>query len=261
MTQMRRQTTPYLVGLALTLSIFTSCLISWEIPTGSGATTATRDPDKLHIPQNLLDEDATRDLAIDCARIANHFAQDSSQNHMWSVVFGAAQVIGAGVGTAATATAFAKSDAPDSTARKIAAASVAIAAIATALDKAKDPGAVSDREAASSFRIGALMLQASTVLNDDTKTLVKPPSKRPSKTAVREAAKEAAQKAAILLATCQDPKDVNLNTTRTELTVLLKEMQAAQEALAKVRASADAGGEPTDGGAPETDAVSAGDAH
>ncbi|HEX2658913.1 MAG TPA: hypothetical protein VHU40_11605, partial [Polyangia bacterium] len=110
----------YLLGLfSLTLSTSLSCLISWEIPTGAGASGTNRDPDKLHIPQNLLDEDATRDLALNCARIANHFAQDSSQNHLWSVVFGAAQVVGAGVGTAATATAFAKSDAPDSTARKI----------------------------------------------------------------------------------------------------------------------------------------------
>jgi hypothetical protein len=235
----------------LTLSIFASCMISWEIPGTPGPTASGGDRDSLHIPQNLLDDEATRDLALDCARIANHFARDSSQNHVWSIVFGAAQVVGAGVGTAATATAFSGSDGNDSLSRKVAAISFGIAAIATALDKAKEPGAMSDRQAASSFRIGALMLQASTVLNDDTKTLVKPPSKRPGKSAVREAAKEAAQRAAILLATCQDPKDVNMNTTRTELTQLLKDMQDAQVALSKVRAAADAGGDQgtPDGGA------------
>jgi|GEM_PF-5181685 len=249
------------IGLvALTLSISTSCLIHWEIPTGSGPGGGGEDPNKLHIPRNLLDEDATRDLALDCARIANHFALESSQNHLWSLVFGSAQVLGAGVGTAATATAFAGADESDSTARKIAAVSLGIAAIATALDKAKDPGALSDRQAAASFRIGALMLQASTVLNDDMKNLVRPPSKRPSKTAYREAAKEAVQKAAILLATCQDPKDVNLNATRTELTQLLKEMQAAQEALNKIRATGDAGVDQAtgDGSGTEADAATNG---
>ena len=77
--------------------------------------------------------------AIPSFSVTTKVAPPPRRSHPRTAVFGAAQVVGAGVGTAATAAVFAGSDESNSTARKIAAISVGVAAIATGREPEHHP--------------------------------------------------------------------------------------------------------------------------
>jgi hypothetical protein len=199
--------------------LVTSCMVRWEIPDSRAKYSKTPEKGELRVPDVLLENDATRDLAINCAKLANAVATESSQNHAWSLLFGALQVAGVGVGTVATQRAFSGDD-PEDASKRIAAISLGVAAAATAIDKAKDPGAASSRQAAASFRIGALLLQATMLLTTQPKNAV--------------------ALATTALTQCQDPKEVNPAVAHIDLDALTKSIQDTLEQL-NARKSRDGG--------------------
>jgi hypothetical protein len=153
--------------VVLLMTLFAlGCSVAWDLPKKSFNRRVDYEPNQVstksrRIPPVLLDDPDLGAMAMTCAITANRYANQASDNSLWSTALGTLEVAGVGIGAVAASAAFASSDGKvTSTAEKTSIIGFAAGAVLAAVDQATSPAVKGTHQSQVSLKIGNMILRA-----------------------------------------------------------------------------------------------------